>query len=70
MPIIIGYIIVIASTLLGYVLSGGYLAVLFQPLELLIIGGAALGAFIVSNNTKVLMATTKSIGKVISTIEI
>ncbi|MCT6875765.1 flagellar motor stator protein MotA [Frischella perrara] len=62
MPIIIGYIIVIASTLLGYVLSGGYLAVLFQPLELLIIGGAALGAFIVSNNTKVLMATTKSIG--------
>lgn len=63
MPIIIGYIIVIASTLLGYVLSGGYLAVLFQPLELLIIGGAALGAFIVSNNTKVLMATTKSIGK-------
>ncbi len=63
MPIIIGYIIVIGSTLLGYVLSGGYLAVLFQPLELLIIGGAALGAFIVSNNTKVLMATIKSIGK-------
>lgn len=63
MPIIIGYIIVIASTLLGYVLSGGYLAVLFQPLEFLIIGGAALGAFIVSNNAKVLKATLKAIGQ-------
>lgn len=65
MPIILGYIIVIASTLLGYVLSGGYLAVLFQPLELLIIGGAALGAFIVSNNTKVLKATIKAMGQLL-----
>ena len=63
MLIIIGYIVVIASALLGYVLSGGYLAVLFQPLEFLIIGGTAIGAFIVSNEKKVINATLKALGQ-------
>ncbi|OCG17325.1 flagellar motor stator protein MotA [Gilliamella sp. WF3-4] len=67
MLIIIGYIVVIASALLGYVLSGGYLAVLFQPLELLIIGGAAVGAFIVSNEMKVIKATLQSLGQLFKT---
>ncbi|WP_085248160.1 flagellar motor stator protein MotA [Gilliamella mensalis] len=67
MLIIIGYIVVIASALLGYVLSGGYLAVLFQPLELLIIGGAAIGAFIVSNEQKTIKATLKSLGQLFKT---
>ncbi|KDN11340.1 Flagellar motor rotation protein MotA [Gilliamella apicola] len=57
----------IASALLGYVLSGGYLAVLFQPLELLIIGGAAIGAFIVSNEQKTIKATLKSLGQLFKT---
>jgi chemotaxis protein MotA len=34
---------------------------LFQPLELLIIGGAALGSFVVSNNIKVLKAVFRSL---------
>lgn len=63
MLIIIGYIVVIASALLGYVLSGGYLAVLFQPLEFLIIGGTAIGAFIVSNEKKVIKSTLKALGQ-------
>ncbi|MCO6536428.1 MAG: flagellar motor stator protein MotA [Gilliamella sp.] len=67
MLIVIGYIVVIASALLGYVLSGGYLAVLFQPLELLIIGGAAIGAFIVSNEQKTIKATLKSLGQLFKT---
>ncbi|OCG21341.1 MULTISPECIES: flagellar motor stator protein MotA [unclassified Gilliamella] len=67
MLIIIGYIVVIASALVGYVLSGGYLAVLFQPLELLIIGGAAIGAFIVSNEQKTIKATLKSLGQLFKT---
>ncbi|MCO6544795.1 MAG: flagellar motor stator protein MotA [Gilliamella sp.] len=67
MLIIIGYIVVIASALLGYVLSGGYLAVLFQPLELLIIGGAAIGAFIVSNEQKTIKATLKSLSQLFKT---
>ncbi|WP_334325346.1 flagellar motor stator protein MotA [Gilliamella apicola] len=63
MLIIIGYFVVIASALFGYVLSGGYLAVLFQPLEFLIIGGTAIGAFIVSNEKKVIKATLKALGQ-------
>lgn len=67
MLIIIGYIVVIASALVGYVLSGGYLAVLFQPLEFLIIGGTAIGAFIVSNEKKAIIATLKSLGGLFKT---
>ncbi|MGI4839660.1 MAG: flagellar motor stator protein MotA [Janthinobacterium lividum] len=46
---IIGIIVVIASVLGGYVLSHGQIAALIQPFEVLIIGGAALGAFLQSN---------------------
>lgn len=49
MALIIGFIIVIASVLGGYVLSHGEIAALWQPFEILIIGGAAFGAFVVSN---------------------
>jgi len=55
--VIIGYIIVCASVFGGFVLAGGHLAALFQPLELLMIGGAALGAFLVGNNNKAIKAT-------------
>ena len=61
MLIIIGYIIVGASVIGGFVLSGGHVAVLLQPLELLTIGGAAGGAFIVGNSPKAIKATLRSI---------
>jgi chemotaxis protein MotA len=38
-------------------MAGGHLAALFQPLELLMIGGAGLGAFFVGNNGKAIKAT-------------
>ncbi|MBH1982581.1 MAG: flagellar motor stator protein MotA [Burkholderiales bacterium] len=57
MLVIIGYIIVCASVFGGFALAGGHLAALFQPLELLMIGGAALGAFLVGNNNKAIKAT-------------
>jgi chemotaxis protein MotA len=41
----------------GFAMAGGHLAALFQPLELLMIGGAALGAFLVGNNNKAIKAT-------------
>ena len=47
MFIIIGFIVVIGSVLGGFVLSHGKLGALWQPYELLIIGGAAVGAFLV-----------------------
>ncbi len=49
MALIIGSIIVLACVLGGYVLSHGALAALWQPFEVLIICGAALGAFIIAN---------------------
>lgn len=59
MFVIIGWLIVGASVFGGFVLAGGHLAALFQPLELLMIGGAALGATIVGNTGKVNKATMK-----------
>lgn len=54
MLLIVGSLIVIASVLGGYVLAHGQLAALWQPYEIIIIGGAALGAFIISNPLKVI----------------
>ncbi|MCL5272075.1 MAG: flagellar motor stator protein MotA, partial [Gammaproteobacteria bacterium] len=41
MLIIIGYIVILLCVFGGFSLAGGHLAAIFQPLELLIIGGAA-----------------------------
>ena len=60
MLVIIGYVVVCASVFGGFAMAGGHLAVLFQPLELLMIGGAALGAFFVGNNGKSIKATMKA----------
>ncbi len=61
MLVLIGYLVVIASVFGGFALAGGHLAALFQPIELLMIGGAAAGAFVVGNNTKSLKATLRAI---------
>ncbi len=63
MLILLGYIIVVASVLGGYALVGGHLGALYQPSELLIIGGAALGAFFVGNNGKSIKKTLKALPK-------
>ncbi|HWJ94358.1 MAG TPA: flagellar motor stator protein MotA [Telluria sp.] len=61
MLVIIGYVVVLASVFGGFALNGGHLAALFQPLELLMIGGAAAGAFVVGNNSKTVRATLKAL---------
>jgi len=61
MLVIIGYITVLACVFGGFAMSGGHLGAVWQPLELLIIGGAALGAFITSNSAKTLKATFKAL---------
>jgi chemotaxis protein MotA len=58
---IIGLVIAVGSILGGYGALGGHLEVLVQPFEFLIIGGAALGIFIVANP----LATIKDCGKAI-----
>lgn len=49
MLLIIGAVVVLASVLGGYVLHGGKLMVLWQPTEVLIIFGAAIGSFMIAN---------------------
>ena len=61
MLVIFGYIIVIASVFGGFAIAGGHLASLLQPVELLMIGGAASGAFIVGNNSKAIKSTFKAL---------
>ena len=46
---IIGIVVVIGAVIGGYLMEHGHLAVLFQPAELLIIGGAALGTLFIAN---------------------
>src|SRR5690242_11061711 len=61
MLVIVGYIVVLGSVFGGFAMAGGHLAALLQPLELLMIGGGALGAFLVGNDPKAVKATLKSI---------
>ena len=61
MLVIIGYIVVMLSVFGGFAMAGGHLAALWQPLELLMIGGAAIGAFLVGNNGKAMKATLQAV---------
>lgn len=65
MFIIIGYVLVAGAVLGGYALEGGAFRVLLQPIELMIIAGAATGAFVTGNSTKVLSATVKALPKLL-----
>lgn len=64
MLIILGAVIVVFSVLTGYTLHGGHLAILWQPYEIIIIGGAALGGFLISNPGKVI----KQVGKTVPSL--
>ena len=59
MLVILGYAVVLGSVFGGYALMGGHFGALYQPLEVLIIGGAAVGAFIAGNDAKTIRATLK-----------
>jgi chemotaxis protein MotA len=57
MFLIIGSIVVLVSVGVGFVLGGGSILLLWHPLEVLIICGAAAGAFVISNPPKVVKAS-------------
>lgn len=65
MLVIVGYVVVLGSVFGGFVLAGGHLAALWQPVELLMIGGGGLGAFLVGNSGKVIKATLKALPSVL-----
>ena len=63
MNIIIGLLVTFGCILGGYLAMGGHMEVLNQPFELLIIGGAGIGGFIMANSMKVVKDTGKALGE-------
>lgn len=61
MLVLVGSLVVLVSVLGGYVLSHGQLLALWQPYELIIIAGGALGAFFTANPGKIVKRSMKEI---------
>ena len=61
MLVLVGSLIVVVCVLGGYVMSHGQLLALWQPYELIIIGGGALGAFLTANPGKVVKSSLREI---------
>jgi chemotaxis protein MotA len=51
---IVGILVVVGAIVGGYLMEHGHLAVLMQPAELLIIGGAAIGTLLIANPLRIL----------------
>jgi len=66
MNLIIGMVVVIGCVLGGFAVHGGQLLALWQPSELLIIGGAAAGAFLIANPLSV---TKRALGGIASLLK-
>ena len=64
MFVIIGIVVVIAAIMGGYLMEHGSVAVLLQPAELLIIGGAAVGTLLIANPLHILKKIAGGIGAV------
>jgi chemotaxis protein MotA len=62
---IIGYLIVFGGVLGGFIIEGGAIGILNQPVEFLIIGGAGIGALVVGTPIKVLAALASDLKKAI-----
>jgi chemotaxis protein MotA len=62
MSTIIGIVVVLGSVLGGFAMSSGPFPVLVQPAELVVIGGAALGALIISAPGKVMSRVKHALG--------
>jgi chemotaxis protein MotA len=63
---IIGLVVIVVMVFGGYLLAGGKLGIILKalPFEFMMIGGAATGAFLISNDGSVVKQTLKDIGKV------
>jgi chemotaxis protein MotA len=63
---IVGSLLVAFSVIGSFLGMGGYVATLWQPFEILIVVGAAIGAYVVSNPKHVLLATLTEIQSLLS----
>lgn len=63
MIVLVGILIVLGGVIGGYTMHGGHMGILLQPTELIIIGGAALGALLISNPLSVVKGVGRGIAK-------
>ncbi|MDV7145115.1 flagellar motor stator protein MotA [Tropicimonas sp. TH_r6] len=63
---IIGIIVIFVMVFGGYIAAGGKMAIILKslPYEMTMIGGAAVGAFVISNDIAGIKHTLKDVGKV------
>jgi chemotaxis protein MotA len=64
MTAILGILVVVVAILGGYLMEHGNVSVLFQPAEVIIIGGAAVGSFFISAPARVVKLVIKNFGVV------
>ena len=65
---IIGIVVVLVMVFGGFALAGGHFEIIIaaMPFELMMIGGAAVGAFLIGNSGKTVMKTLGDFGKIIA----
>lgn len=61
MFVIIGWVVVMGSIFGGYAMAGGHLGGLWQPLEVVMIAGGAIGAFVAANSLPNIKRTVGSL---------
>ena len=63
---LVGIAVIIIMVFGGYTLAGGKLGIILKalPFEMIMIGGAAVGAFLISNDIGAVKHTVKDVGKV------
>ena len=63
---IVGILVIFAMVFGGYLAAGGKLGIIIKalPFEMMMIGGAAIGAFLISNDMSAVKHTLKDVGKV------
>lgn len=61
MLVLVGSLLVLSCVVGGYLLSHGHLLALWQPNELMIIGGGAVGAFLSANPSKIVKDALRNI---------
>lgn len=63
---LIGIVIIFVMVFGGYLLAGGKMGIILKalPFEMIMIGGAAVGAFVISNDGAGIKHTLKDVGKV------
>jgi chemotaxis protein MotA len=65
MNLIVGLVVVMGCVLGGFAVHGGQIMALWQPSEIVIIGGAAIGAFVIANPFSVSKRALGGIGKLL-----